>query len=42
VLFVVSGMLGVYLFRRYRTSRALDADVALAADGGGGSPDGGG
>jgi uncharacterized membrane protein YdjX (TVP38/TMEM64 family) len=41
VLFVVSGMLGVYLFRRYRTSRALDSDVALAADGGG-NPDGGG
>lgn len=29
-LFVVSGMLGVYLFRRYRKSRALDADVADA------------
>lgn len=37
VLFVASGMLGVYLFRRYRTSRALDDDVALdgaAGDGG--------
>lgn len=40
VLFVVSGMLGVYLFRRYRTSRALDSDVALAAEGGERNPDG--
>jgi uncharacterized membrane protein YdjX (TVP38/TMEM64 family) len=41
VLFVVSGMLGVYLFRRYRTSRALDSDVAIAADGNGGNLEGG-
>lgn len=27
VLFVVSGALGIYLFRRYRKSRALDDDV---------------
>jgi uncharacterized membrane protein YdjX (TVP38/TMEM64 family) len=27
VLFVVSGALGIYLFRRYRKSRALDEDV---------------
>jgi uncharacterized membrane protein YdjX (TVP38/TMEM64 family) len=31
-LFVASGMLGVYLFRRYRKSRALDQDVAAALD----------
>jgi uncharacterized membrane protein YdjX (TVP38/TMEM64 family) len=31
-LFVVSSALGVYLFRRYRKSRALDADVAAALD----------
>jgi uncharacterized membrane protein YdjX (TVP38/TMEM64 family) len=31
-LFVASGMLGVYLFRRYRKSRALDQDVAAAFD----------
>jgi uncharacterized membrane protein YdjX (TVP38/TMEM64 family) len=31
-LFVVSGMLGVYLFRRYRKSRALDQDVDAAFD----------
>ncbi|MGE0650678.1 MAG: TVP38/TMEM64 family protein [Alphaproteobacteria bacterium] len=42
VLFVISGMLGVYLFRRYRTNRALDSDVAIAADGSGGNPDGDG
>lgn len=41
VLFVVSSMLGVYLFRRYRTSRALDVDVAIAAEGSGEHPDGG-
>lgn len=35
VLFVISGMLGVWLFRRYRKSRALDADVAAAMDGDG-------
>lgn len=33
VLFVVSGMIGVWLFRRYRKSRALDADVAIDGDG---------
>jgi uncharacterized membrane protein YdjX (TVP38/TMEM64 family) len=38
VLFVVSGMLGVWLFRRYRKSRALDADVAAAIDGDGSLP----
>jgi uncharacterized membrane protein YdjX (TVP38/TMEM64 family) len=38
VLFVVSGMLGVWLFRRYRKSRALDADVAAAIDGDGNPP----
>ena len=31
-LFVASGALGVYLFRRYRKNRALDADVAAALD----------
>lgn len=31
-LFVLSGMLGVYLFRRYRKSRALDQDIAPALD----------
>lgn len=31
-LFVASGMLGLYLFRRYRKSRALDTDVAEALD----------
>lgn len=42
VLFVISAMLGVYLFRRYRQSRALDREVAEAipADpaSGGGAP----
>jgi uncharacterized membrane protein YdjX (TVP38/TMEM64 family) len=33
-LFVVSGMLGVYLFRRYRKSGALDQDVAAFEEGG--------
>jgi uncharacterized membrane protein YdjX (TVP38/TMEM64 family) len=37
-LFVVSGMLGVYLFRRYRKSRALDQDVAAALDKGAARP----
>jgi hypothetical protein len=27
-LFIASGMFGVYLFRRYRKSRALDQDMA--------------
>jgi uncharacterized membrane protein YdjX (TVP38/TMEM64 family) len=31
-LFVVSGMVGVYLFRRYRKSGALDRDVDTALD----------
>ncbi|MFN4283750.1 MAG: TVP38/TMEM64 family protein [Alphaproteobacteria bacterium] len=31
-LFVASSALGVYLFRRYRKSRALDDDVAQALD----------
>jgi len=31
-LFVVSGMVGVYLFRRYRKSAALDRDVDAAFD----------
>jgi uncharacterized membrane protein YdjX (TVP38/TMEM64 family) len=31
-LFVVSGMVGVYLFRRYRKSGALDRDVDAALD----------
>jgi uncharacterized membrane protein YdjX (TVP38/TMEM64 family) len=31
-LFVASSALGVYLFRRYRKSRALDEDVAAALD----------
>jgi len=30
VLFVVSGALGLWLFRRYRKNKALDADVAAA------------
>ena len=30
VLFVISGMIGVYLFRRYRASRALDREMAAA------------
>jgi uncharacterized membrane protein YdjX (TVP38/TMEM64 family) len=30
VLFIASGMLGLYLFRRYRRSRALDAEMASA------------
>jgi uncharacterized membrane protein YdjX (TVP38/TMEM64 family) len=30
VLFVASGVLGVWLFRRYRKNKALDADVAAA------------
>ncbi len=42
VLFVVSGMIGVYLFRRYRSSRAMDRELAaaLSADTapGGGAP----
>jgi uncharacterized membrane protein YdjX (TVP38/TMEM64 family) len=35
VLFLISGALGIYLFRRYRASRALDSDLAGAvpADG---------
>lgn len=33
-LFVASGMIGIYLFRHYRRSRALDEDVAAALDGG--------
>jgi uncharacterized membrane protein YdjX (TVP38/TMEM64 family) len=37
-LFVASGMLGVYLFRRYRKSRALDQDVAAALDEGAAGP----
>lgn len=32
VLFVVSGALGIYLFRRYRKSRAMDEDVDQALD----------
>lgn len=32
VLFVVSGALGIYLFRRYRKSRALDDEVEAALD----------
>lgn len=32
VLFVVSGALGIYLFRRYRKSRAMDEDVNEALD----------
>jgi uncharacterized membrane protein YdjX (TVP38/TMEM64 family) len=32
VLFVMSGALGLYLFRRYRKSRALDADMAEALE----------
>ncbi|MGE5540292.1 MAG: TVP38/TMEM64 family protein [Gemmatimonas sp.] len=31
-LFVISGMLGVWLFRRYRKNKALDADVAAALE----------
>jgi hypothetical protein len=31
-------MLGVYLFRRYRKSRALDQDVAAALDEGAARP----
>ncbi|HSR55315.1 MAG TPA: VTT domain-containing protein [Alphaproteobacteria bacterium] len=42
VLFVISGMLGIYLFRRYRQSRAMDRELAAAisadpAPGGGAS-----
>lgn len=37
VLFVVSGMLGVWLFRRYRRSRALDADVEIGSGDAGGT-----
>src|SRR3546814_4939667 len=32
VLFVVSGALGIYLFRRYRKSRAMDQDVEQALE----------
>jgi uncharacterized membrane protein YdjX (TVP38/TMEM64 family) len=32
VLFVISGALGIYLFRRYRKSRALDDEVDKALD----------
>ena len=32
VLFIVSGALGLYLFRRYRKSRAMDEDVEGALD----------
>jgi uncharacterized membrane protein YdjX (TVP38/TMEM64 family) len=32
VLFVVSGALGLYLFRRYRKSRALDDEIDEALD----------
>lgn len=32
-LFLASGMVGIYLFRRYRRSRALDEDVANALKG---------
>jgi len=32
VLFVLSGALGIYLFRRYRKSRALDEEVDAALD----------
>ena len=32
VLFVLSGALGIYLFRRYRNSRALDEEVDAALD----------
>lgn len=32
VLFVISGALGIYLFRRYRKSRALDEEVEAALD----------
>jgi uncharacterized membrane protein YdjX (TVP38/TMEM64 family) len=40
LLFLISGALGVYLFRRYRASRALDAELADAvADAG--APGGG-
>ncbi len=38
-LFVASGMLGVYLFRRYRRSRALDQDIAGALDGDAATPE---
>ena len=37
-LFIVSGMFGVYLFRRYRKSGALDQDVASALEPGEGAP----
>lgn len=33
-LFIVSGMFGVYLFRRYRKNHALDQDVASALNDG--------
>lgn len=37
-LFIASGMFGVYLFRRYRKSRALDQDVAASFDPNQGAP----